>query len=377
MRILIAGGHLTPALAVITALPKDAKVLYVGRKHPLEGDHAISLEYQTILAHNIPFKEIKTGRLQRSFTRHTFTTLSKIPQGFWEAKGIIEEFKPDIIVGFGGYVSVPLGMVGYLKKIPLLIHEQTLDAGLANKLLAKFAKKICVSWKSSEGYFPKDKTVLTGNPALSDIFSPLLERKKTHNRFQIVVVGGSQGSHAINVLIEQILKKIIPYVTIIHQTGDATEYRDFDRLSELRNELSPENKLHYRITKFIQTQEMNSLLTDADLVITRGGMNTLATLLLLNKPALIFPLNREQLKNALFFKNHGLGEVIMQKDALPNVLLSKITGMINHITTYTNHEGTDELMIHAQACKRIITLLYDITQSTKQTSDQELPPHSR
>src|SRR3990167_6775375 len=172
MKIVIIGGHLTPALSVIEALPKDAQILYIGRKYSLEGDKALSLEYQAITKKGIPFSAIKTGRLQRRITRYTLPSLVKIPYGFGQSLTILRRFKPNVVVGFGGYVSLPVILAAKTLKIPIVIHEQTLEAGFTNKIVAGFADKICISFESSHKYFPKEKTVLTGNPIRRTLIKP-------------------------------------------------------------------------------------------------------------------------------------------------------------------------------------------------------------
>src|SRR3989339_499065 len=149
MKIIIIGGHLAPALSVLEALPKNTQVLFVGRKYALEGDNALSLEYNTITSLNIPFVGLNTGRLQRKITRFTLFSLLKLPFGIIKSFLILIDFKPDVVVGFGGYVSIPVTFCAFVLRIPVVIHEQTMEAGLTNRLVSRFAKKICISWDSS------------------------------------------------------------------------------------------------------------------------------------------------------------------------------------------------------------------------------------
>src|SRR3990172_7629361 len=144
MRIVIAGGHLTPALSVIEELPKDTDILYIGRKYAIEGDKAVSLEYQTITKNGIRFYVLKTGRIQRRLTRHSLSSFSKIPLGIGQSLYILKRFKPNVIVGFGGYVSFPVCIAGKILGIPIVIHEQTLEAGATNRVIGKIADKICI-----------------------------------------------------------------------------------------------------------------------------------------------------------------------------------------------------------------------------------------
>src|SRR3990167_6307734 len=144
MKIVIACGHLTPALSVIEELPKEAEVIYIGRKYALEGDKAVSLEYETIKKKEIPFIAVKTGRIQRKLTKHTIPSLLKIPYGLIQSIAVLQKIKPDVVIGFGGYVSFPVLLSARILKIPIVIHEQTLEAGITNKLISRFADKVCI-----------------------------------------------------------------------------------------------------------------------------------------------------------------------------------------------------------------------------------------
>lgn len=337
MKLVIVGGHLSPALAVIDALPKDTNVLFIGRKYVFEGDKAFSLEYKTIVDQKIPFAEISTGRLQRKFTRHTISSLLKIPYGFIQSFFILQKFKPDVALSFGGYLSVPVGIAAFLLRIPLVIHEQTLERGFANKILSIFAKKICISWETSRKYFPKSKTVLTGNPI----------RKFTINNLQltidnklptIYITGGSSGSHFINTLVEGCIEELLKKFIVIHQTGDAQEYNDFDRLQKIREGLPSELKARYTIIKFVEPGNIGSIMQKADLVVSRAGINTITELIYFKKPSLLIPISfsqrNEQVKNALFLKNLGLAEVFNQDSLDPKKLLRFIEEMINNKSRY-------------------------------------------
>ena len=217
MKIAITGGHLTPALSVIEALPKDAEVLYIGRKHALEGDRAVSLEYGVITQKGINFAVLQTGRLQRTITRYTIPSLAKVPVGLAKSILILRKFKPDVVVGFGGYVSFPVILAAKVLKIPIVIHEQTLEAGAANMFLSRFAKKICISFETSRKFFPKDKTTLTGNPVRDAIIHPSKKFDFGENEKVIFITGGSLGSHFINLLVKECLAKLLDNYIIVHQ----------------------------------------------------------------------------------------------------------------------------------------------------------------
>jgi UDP-N-acetylglucosamine--N-acetylmuramyl-(pentapeptide) pyrophosphoryl-undecaprenol N-acetylglucosamine transferase len=363
MKVLIAaggGGHFSAALAVIKQMPKDWKIQLVGRKYTFEGDDALSLEYQTANRLGLPFETITTGRLQRKFTTHSLVSLSKMPLGFTQARGIIKRFQPDVVLTFGGYVSVPVVLSAAFLRIPIVVHEQILHAGLANKIAARFAAKVCISWEQSAPYFPKEKTTLTGNPLRKE-FLEQGKRNKSDNESKIPVIyitGGSGGAHGINVLIEECLEELVEKYTVIHQTGDAKEYGDYKRLMSLRDQLKGEKWERYVVKKFIEPEKVFAILDDADLVITRSGINTVTELLYLGKPSLLIPLpygqHNEQLTNAQFVKKIGLGEVVDQLTSTPESLLQKIDEVISHLAKYRANKEKALSFIHSDAAEKII-----------------------
>lgn len=338
MKILITGGHLAPAISVIEALPKETEILYVGRKYGLEADRAISLEYTTITNLGIPFIAITTGRLQRKFTLSTFSSLLKIPVGFFQAFKIIKQSKPDVILSFGGYVAMPICLIGFIFRIPIVIHEQTLEFGLANKIISFFALKICISWESSKRFFSEKKIVFTGNPLRKSILydQKIDIFKKYHivndNLPLVFITGGNLGSHALNTQIEKIIEQLLSFCIVFHQTGDAREYADFERLVALKNSLKPEFQKRYILEKFVDPKDTGNILRLASLIVSRSGMNTVCELLFLNKKAILIPLpfaqNNEQLKNALMLKKIGLAEVLSQNNLTSDKLLLEIKSLM-------------------------------------------------
>ncbi len=359
MKIVIVGGHLAPALAVIEALPNDARVLYIGIKHALEGDRSVSLEYETITKRNIPFVDLKTGRLQRSITKHTFPSLSKIPLGFAQALLALKKFDPDVSLGFGGYVSLPVMLASKILGIPIVIHEQTQDGGLSNRIISKFATRVCISFESSKKYFPENKTILTGNPIRSSILRPHKKFVIPGNDPLVYITGGSLGSHPINVLVGESLSKLLDKWIIVHQTGGAKEFRDFEKLSILKEGLNNNKRGRYILSKFFSPQDIGPILKKASLVVGRSGINTISELIVLQKPAFLIPLpiaqKDEQMKNALFLTKLGLGEIGEQKDLTPENFLEKIGKMMENLEKYKTHK---EFKFPQNAAKKIVDVIY-------------------
>lgn len=339
VKIAITGGHLSPALSIIEALPKDWEVVFIGRKYLFEGEKSISLEYSTIKGLGIKFENLTTGRFQRKLTRDTIPSLFKLPVGFFDALKILNEHKPEVILGFGGYIQLPMVFAAFFMRIPVVIHEQTLEAGIANQISAKFAKKTCISWESSRRFFPKSKTVLTGIPLRKEVVDVKKEKISTRkDKPQIFVTGGSSGSHFINKLIEECLEEILVNCQIIHQTGDSERFKDFDRLNLKKNTLPGKLKENYTIKKFINPVEFPRIMKNSDLIISRAGINTVSEILFFNKPCILIPIpfaqKNEQFKNSQFLKDYGLAEIIEQKNATSNLLTQKIKQVLTNQDKY-------------------------------------------
>ncbi len=361
MRIVLIGGHLSPALSVLEALPKDSHVLFIGRKYGFEGDKALTLEYKTIKSLNIPFVDLATGRLQRKFTPHTIPSLFKLPFGVIKSFLTLIKFNPDVIVGFGGYISVPVIFSAYILKIPTIIHEQTLEAGFANKILSKFATKICISWNSSIKYFPRKKIVLTGNPVRQFPTSPRLRGASKIQIPTIYITGGSAGSHAVNVLIEGCIRELLKKYIVIHQTGDAKEFGDFERLTKMRDLLPFVFRKKYELTKFIDPSEIGLILKKSSLIVGRSGMNTITELIYFEKPAILIPLpfsqRNEQLKNAKFLEKLGLGKVLSQRDLDSRKLLQEINLMISDLKNYKIDKSESKNLQIKNAAENIVKVI--------------------
>ncbi len=337
MRILVTGGHLTPALAVIDKL-KDHEIIFVGRKYALEREQTLSFEYKEITKREIKFIDLTTGRVNRAVSIRDFLSIVRIPLGFYQSLQVIRNEKPDRILSFGSYVAAPVAFWAWLFGIPVFSHEQTIQPGLSNRLIALFSKKVFVSFEETLSYFPQHKTVLSGNPIRQSIFTiqkkPFVLEK---NKSVIYVTGGSLGSHSINMRIKDILPKLLKDFIIIHQTGDTKEYQDFEQLEKLREKLPKALKSNYIIRKHFFEDEVGYIYSLTDMVIGRAGANTFFELLSLEKPTIFVPLpwsaHKEQQKQADIFKKYGVGEVFLQSEK-SNRLLELIAQIRRSLPKY-------------------------------------------
>jgi UDP-N-acetylglucosamine--N-acetylmuramyl-(pentapeptide) pyrophosphoryl-undecaprenol N-acetylglucosamine transferase len=336
MKIIITGGHLSPALALIDKLKeiKRIQIVYIGKKYNLDSEKSLSLEYQEIKKRGFPFYHLNTGRLTRIVSFTSIINLLKFPFGLLQSFSILKKEKPDLIFSFGGYLGLPVALCGFILNIPIYIHEQTINPGLTNRILSSIAKKVFVSFPQTKNLFPKNKVVVTGNLIRREVFTSTKKPftiKKT--KPVIYVTGGSLGSHSINILIEKILPQLLKKYIVIHQIGGVKQYHDFERMKAYQNP-------SYFPVKHFFLDEIGYVYQTADLVIGRAGANTFFELLALKKPVILVPLpwsaNQEQQKHARLFKQWQLGEIFDQNDNHKR-LLSLIDKMIENLNFYRNN----------------------------------------
>lgn len=328
-KIVITGGHLTPALATLNELKKKGynKIFWIGVKKNQAGNSKETAEYLTIAKESIPFFSLRTGKLIRNWEFSTFFYGLKqcflIPVGFFNALILILRIRPAIVISFGGFLALPVVFWANLFRIKIVTHEQTQILGLANKIIAKLANKVLISWKSSEKFFPKAKTVFTGNPIRREILyskSLTLTRDFDKTRPILFVMGGNQGSHHINDKIFEILPKLLEDFNVIHQTGNSEATGDYTKALRIKESLNSFVSLRYNVKDYISSEEIGEALNSSTIIICRAGANTVTELLAIGKLSIIIPLPKssynEQVKNALLIESTGLGYYLPQKEEI-------------------------------------------------------------
>lgn len=339
MKILITGGHITPALALIDELKKnsDIEIIFVGRQHANPRERNNTFEFQAIHELGIKFVNLETGRSSN------ITSVDFIGNIYLFAKGLLNSFKiiysqkPDIIFSFGGYIALPIAIVGYFMRIPIYTHEQTLIPGSANKIIGKLSKFIFVSFPESVKYFDEKKTVIVGNPVRKNILSPKGKFKIETKKKVIYITGGSLGAHSINEHIGNILDKLLEKYFVIHQVGNISEYADADRFSKINNK-------NYLVKEHFFEDELSDIYNRADLVISRSGANTVFEMIALKKPSIQIPLpwsaNAEQQAQANLLHHSGVAEIFDQNES-SDKLLFLIDEMLENLEKY--RDGFEKL----------------------------------
>jgi len=253
MKILITGGHLAPALAVIDEIEsthKESEIIFVGRKYALDSEKTISLEYKEIEKRKIKFIPLQAGRLTRILSFKTVRNILRIPLGFVNGFFIIINNKPNVILSFGSYIALPIVFWGFFFRIPIYTHEQTINPGIANRIIGLFSKNIFIAFDEVKKYFNPNKIIFSGNPVRKSIFQAkdkMFNIKK--DRPVVYITGGSLGSHSINLHVKNILEKLLADYIIIHQVGDTKQYHDFEDLEKFKEKLSEDLKKRYFLKK--------------------------------------------------------------------------------------------------------------------------------
>ena len=328
--IVITGTHLTPALELIRQLQSDSKINwqihYIGRNSNSNDSLNISIESQIIPKLGIKFYGINCGKLDRRFLPNTITGIPKTISGFLKSSQLIKKIKPDLVISFGGYVSVPVIFNSWLQKIKSITHEQTLTNSLTTKINNLFVNKVALSFnnpKQIKELNPK-KIAITGNLLRYQLFNSKTSKpiKKITNKKPIIyITAGNQGSHCINLLI----KKILPILTkfqVIHQTGK-TDYLNFKKL---------ENKYSfYLVFDYLETPTIAWILNHSNIIISRSGANTSQEIVAFNLKSILIPLQKsqqnEQILNANWVKSQLPQSTIIinQNNLTSKTLLSAIS----------------------------------------------------
>lgn len=374
-KIVITGGHLTPALAVIEQLKSKGgwKIYYFGRKYSFEGEKIISQEMKIINQIGIEFVPVVAGRLQRRLTIHTLPSLLKVPLGLFQCLYLVFKIKPDVILSFGSYVSTPAVVAGWAYGIPVVSHEQTFSSGLANKINSFFSTLVAVSFKETLNNFPANKTIITGNPLRKDIFvvknndfTREVGLRKRKTGFPIIyITGGNQGASIINQTVAEILPELLKKYIIIHQTGSL----NYQSLLALAEGLPESLKERYFVKNFVSAEEIGWVFHNSALVISRAGANISYELGCLGKPAILIPLpfaqKDEQLKNAQRLQKLGLAEVIQQKDLDSQDLFDLIGKVIKGLNKFQKNGLNSQRIYLRTGAYNLTRKIYELLAQKK------------
>ncbi|MCW1147286.1 undecaprenyldiphospho-muramoylpentapeptide beta-N-acetylglucosaminyltransferase [Flavobacterium lacisediminis] len=273
------GGHIYPAVAIANELKNrfpEAEFLFVGAKD--------KMEMQKVPQAGYAIKGLWISGIQRKLTLDNAMFPLKLASSMWNSFKIIKSFKPDVVIGTGGFASGAVLKAASMLNIPTVIQEQNSYPGITNKLLAKRAHKICVAYENLERFFPKDKMILTGNPVRQDLINEASKSEAIAyfnldaNKKTLLVLGGSLGARRINQLIEKELDFLLSQnIQIIWQCGKLY-LNDYSKYNEKDN---------VQVVAFID--RMDLVYAAADVVISRSGASSVSELCIVGKPTIFIP----------------------------------------------------------------------------------------
>lgn len=316
------GGHVFPAIAIANAFRERfpaAEILFVGAEGRMEMNKVPEAGYKIV--------GLWISGLQRRLTLSNLLFPVKLIASFLRARRIINEFKPDVVVGTGGYASGPIMMAATRKGIPAVVQEQNSYAGLTNKQLAAKARKICVAYPDMEKFFPKEKIVVTGNPVRKDIISLDAKRDAALKEYgftpavkTLLILGGSLGARTIN---ESVLKDlgllIDGNVQVIWQTGKIY-------FKNIQEQVSGRDLRSIRISDFVT--RMDLAYAAADVVISRAGALSISELCLAKRAAILVPspnvAEDHQTSNAMALVNRDAAVLVKDADAREKLIAAAL-----------------------------------------------------
>lgn len=343
-KIILTGGgtagHVNGNIALLPGLRKrNYEISYIGSR--------LNIERELIPNENVPYYIISSGMLRRYFDLKNFTDIFRVIKGIIDSIRIIKKEKPDLIFSKGGFVTVPVAIASYITKVPFICHESDLSPGLANKIAAKFSKKVLVTFPETLEYLG-DKGVLVGSPIREELLQGNKEKGLSFLGFSdqkplLLAMGGSIGSPLLNKAIWENLELLLKKYNICHLVGMDhydSKYENIDG---------------YRQFKYIK-EEMKDVLKASSYVISRAGSNSIFEFLALKIPNLLIPLGLEtsrgdQIENAASFEKLGYSLVLEEEKVTGESILEKLSilenkkdDFINNMMNAENSNGVENIL---------------------------------
>jgi UDP-N-acetylglucosamine--N-acetylmuramyl-(pentapeptide) pyrophosphoryl-undecaprenol N-acetylglucosamine transferase len=347
MRVILAGGgtggHVIPALAIAQELRSryHARVLFVGTQR--------GIETRLVPAAGFELHLIQVGALNRVDLATRLKTLLDLPRAFMESAKLVREFRPDVMIGVGGYASGPAMLTAAMMSVPTIAFEPNVVPGFANRMVAPLVSAAAVHFEATCHYFRNCH--VTGVPVRQEFFH--VPARSKDGRPTLLVFGGSQGAHAINQAVLDALPKLmeaVPGIHVIHQTGE-TDYVPAQAVY-LRTMISAE------VSPFID--DMPGAFARADLLVCRSGASTVAEITAAGKPAIFVPLptaaDDHQTRNAATLADGGAARLLRQPELSGDRLVNEIAELLRDRPRLTAMAEAARRFAHPDAAARIAAL---------------------
>lgn len=383
MRILLSGGgtggHVYPAIAIANRIKEeypDAEIMFVGTAKGIESEIVPKYGYE--------LKTVTVQGFKRKIDLDNVKRVFKLFKGLEESRRVVKKFKPDVVIGTGGYVSGPVLFNAAMSKIPTVVHEQNSFPGVTNKILSKVVTRVLTSFEDSHVRFPegsRDKLILTGNPVRKEI---LVARKNiarknlgiSEDKKMVLCYGGSGGSEEINEAMKLVIENMVKEdVAFIFATGKYY-YEDFKKSIE-NISLKP----YQQVVPYLE--DMANALAASDLVIGSAGAISLAEITALGKPSIIIPkaytAENHQEYNAKSIESRGAGIAILEKDLTAEKLNETVFKILGNRETLIDMANASKEIGKPEAidliCEEIIKIYSEnnkLKSSKKETKKQDI-----
>lgn len=367
-------GHIYPGLAVADELKNlaennnlDLEIFWLGCSRGMDKKIVESAVRPNGKPSADVFYGIPSGKLRRYFSMKNFLDLFKIAGGFFKSFFILAKMKPALLFSKGGFVSVPPCIAAKLLKIPVFTHECDFTPGLANRINAKSASKMLLSYEETKRFLSegnKAKTVVTGNPVRPVFYEADFKRgleflgiPENHEKPVLMVLGGSSGAKQINGFVSETLDFLCQHFIVVHQTGMLNTDEEESRL--LKEKYGDDYKPYAFIYK-----EMADVLSAADVILSRAGANSIWECAVMHKPMVLVPLcgngtRGDQVDNAKFFEEKGCAEVLLGKDATGENTMKALEKLLTKEERAKYEENLKVLTGSERPAKKIADLIVE------------------
>jgi UDP-N-acetylglucosamine--N-acetylmuramyl-(pentapeptide) pyrophosphoryl-undecaprenol N-acetylglucosamine transferase len=350
------GGHIYPAIAIANELKSrfpNAEILFVGAQDKMEMQKVPQAGYK--------IDGLWIAGLQRKLTLQNILFPLKLMSSLWKSRKIIRSFKPDAVIGTGGFASGPLLQAANSFNIPTVIQEQNSYPGITNKLLSKKANVICVAYENLERFFPKEKIVFTGNPVRQDLVEVNSKRKEgieyfklDSNKKTILVLGGSLGARRVNQLIQKELNFLLEQgIQVFWQCGKLY-FEDYKKYNDKQN---------VQVVSFID--RMDLIYAAADFVISRAGASSVSELCLVGKPTIFIPspnvAEDHQTKNAKAIVDKK-GAILLKENELDEKFETTFSDLISNEKWQNEISNNIKSLAKPNATKEIVEEIVKLIQ---------------
>lgn len=348
--VCIAGGHLSPAVAIAEAIQKypDTTIMFIGRTS------AFGKKEEEVSTEKIVFQRFTEKIYLLDIQRVSILKPMRFVQfitAVFQCRRYYSQHKPDVLVLFGGYVGLICGIAGVMQGIPMVLHEQTHNLGISNKVLSLFAKKVCVSFSD----MATNSRVYTGFPLREELFHPP-EKSSINippNQKILYITGGTTGAVSLNEKLFPLIPDLISTFAIVHQTGQLS----YEQANKVRENLSDSQKKLYTVIPYIDPKDVAWLLYNSSLVIARGGANTVYELAVTKTPAIVVPLPwsaaDEQKRNATWLSSVSPAITMSQEHITKESLFETIT-------TVTELKSENNIQVPTDGSQRLVNLIFSV-----------------